>query len=504
MAALIALLMGAIAATGAPPSFAATSGIPLPPFHECPTVGGSASCQILLVVNADNTVSVYGDTAVGTYDGADDTLVGIRNESSSAVHAVTVSGPGSALAGFDGDGLCAYVSDARCPYGSTGYEGPGVTFVTDPASTDRVEVNLGQTGLAPQASTYFSLEGALTSAVVTAVRGHLDGSSDVQCAALYFLGAAGSGQDTSQAGVGQGMGPQVYSAFSRLQSVVGAGRSVEGHALGYAAAPVSTLAGSPSLYFNSISVGVLLAKSTLRLHRMECPAQHIVLAGYSQGAMVMHRVLQDLVAAGDFETLRRIDGVLLIADGDRVTWDRTTNWGSATPLGQGIGQFFPSISGSRDTKFPAYLQNRVHRICNRLDPVCDELETASLAATIAFRLKIHTGYTGQAPLLNAADAVAHEVRTTPAPSAGLADLSAQAGVPYSYKLSADLDSSFSPEWRLVAPSTLPPGWTLAPDGTVTGTTNYVGTWTSQVEVRSTILGVTGDWIPATVSWTISA
>src|SRR5262245_38998156 len=74
---------------------AATNQIPLPPFHECPAVGASPSCKILLVVNPDSTVSVYGDPSVGDYDGGDDTLVGIWNTSTTPVNAVTVSGAGS-------------------------------------------------------------------------------------------------------------------------------------------------------------------------------------------------------------------------------------------------------------------------------------------------------------------------------------------------------------------------------------------------------------------------
>jgi hypothetical protein len=116
-------------------------------------------------------VTVYSDDTVGDYDGADDTLVGIWNNSSSSVDAVTVTGPGSSLAGFDGDGLCTYIS---CTWPApTGYEGPQNTFTTDPSNLDSAEVDFSG-GLAPGASTYFSLEGTLTSASLTARQGHLN------------------------------------------------------------------------------------------------------------------------------------------------------------------------------------------------------------------------------------------------------------------------------------------------------------------------------------------
>src|SRR5947209_2316964 len=94
---------GTAASTVVRAASASPSSVPLPPFAECPTVNASPSCEILIVVNPDSTVSVWGDPSVGPYDGGDDTLVGIVNESSAAVDAVTVTGPGSGLGLLDGD-----------------------------------------------------------------------------------------------------------------------------------------------------------------------------------------------------------------------------------------------------------------------------------------------------------------------------------------------------------------------------------------------------------------
>ena len=129
-----------------------------PPFTQCPKVGASDSCEILLVVSADRSVSVLGDPSVGPYDGGDDTLVGIQNDSSSEVDAITVTGPGSDLSGFDGDGICTYTfsGDSYCsslPSGSTGYEGPDTSFVTDPSVPDSAEVDFASGGLGPSQHT---------------------------------------------------------------------------------------------------------------------------------------------------------------------------------------------------------------------------------------------------------------------------------------------------------------------------------------------------------------
>jgi hypothetical protein len=120
---------------------------------------------------------------VGPFDGSDDTLVGIVNNSTSAVDAVTVSGPGSGLSLFDGDGICsgdygAWDGSAGCPYGPTGYEGPGTSYVTSQSLPDSAEVDFTG-GLTPGQTTYFSLEGALVAAQVTAREGGLSANGSI-------------------------------------------------------------------------------------------------------------------------------------------------------------------------------------------------------------------------------------------------------------------------------------------------------------------------------------
>lgn len=148
-----------------------------PPFSQCPAIGSSPSCEILLMVNQDNSITVLNDSSVGTFDGNDDTLIGIVNGSSSAVKAITVSGPGSGLSGLDGDGICSgsygiWPGSTGCPYGPTGYEGPGTSLVTKASLPDTAEVDFAG-GLMPGKSAYFSLEGALATAKLTAREGRL-------------------------------------------------------------------------------------------------------------------------------------------------------------------------------------------------------------------------------------------------------------------------------------------------------------------------------------------
>lgn len=148
-------------------SKAATAQAPTPPpFAQCPAVGASPGCGILIVVNADGSTTVLGDPAVGPYDGGDDTLVGVQNNLGSPVTGLKLS---STLGIFDldGDGICSGFSPGPtgCPFGPTGYEGPGTTFSSTSSTVGNV---LFTGGLAPGATAYFGLESVVQAAQLLA------------------------------------------------------------------------------------------------------------------------------------------------------------------------------------------------------------------------------------------------------------------------------------------------------------------------------------------------
>jgi hypothetical protein len=152
------------------PSARSASLAPEPPFTQCPAVGQDTSCGILIVIDTDGSLRVFYDPSQGPYDGIEDTLVGVVNNSSKTVLSIPLYGGGD-IFGFDGDGICGIDPNsdpnnpmpfdprpAGCPFGPTGYEGPGVTLT--PADAFTGTVSFGK-GLAPGASAYFSLEDAI-------------------------------------------------------------------------------------------------------------------------------------------------------------------------------------------------------------------------------------------------------------------------------------------------------------------------------------------------------
>jgi hypothetical protein len=127
-----------------------------PPFTQCPPVGADTSCAILIVVS-DKAVNVYSDLSQGPFDGIEDTLIGVQNNSSGTLFSLPLSSP-QPIFSFDGDGLCTFIA---CSWPDpTTYEGPGVSFSGISGDQTSGIVNF-PSGLGSGQSTYFSLELAI-------------------------------------------------------------------------------------------------------------------------------------------------------------------------------------------------------------------------------------------------------------------------------------------------------------------------------------------------------
>jgi hypothetical protein len=147
------------------------SGTPSPPFRECPAIGADQSCGILIYVTSSGA-TVLSDPSQGPYDGGDDTLVGVVNASGKAISSLSLSS-NTGIFGFDGDGICTYSgwpAQSGCPYGPTGYEGPGTQLDGNGGDSGTVVFTnkLSQGGVA-----YVGLENALTTADLANPNGYV-------------------------------------------------------------------------------------------------------------------------------------------------------------------------------------------------------------------------------------------------------------------------------------------------------------------------------------------
>jgi hypothetical protein len=140
------------------------------PFPHSPDAGATG-CNVVITINANGTTSVVVKDAT-PYENSEDVLVGVVNNSASAVPSINLSGSG--IFGLEGDGICIYtfVGSSYCtPSQVAGtdpgdYYGPNTTFTITDANTGRVNFT---TPLATGGSTYFSLEGVPSANLIITV-----------------------------------------------------------------------------------------------------------------------------------------------------------------------------------------------------------------------------------------------------------------------------------------------------------------------------------------------
>src|SRR5437879_6428000 len=101
---------------------------------QCPAVGADTGCGTVITIT--DTGAKVSHTGQGPYDNIEDTLVGMINNSSQPIHAMQLRSAFLIFA-LDGDGICGAdpftgqpfnPRPPGCPFGPTGYEGPGVSF----------------------------------------------------------------------------------------------------------------------------------------------------------------------------------------------------------------------------------------------------------------------------------------------------------------------------------------------------------------------------------------
>jgi hypothetical protein len=73
-------------------------------YPQCPAVFNDTGCQFLVTVT-DSGITVAEDPVQGPYEGADDALIGIQNNSSHAITSIPLSAENN-LYGFESDGIC--------------------------------------------------------------------------------------------------------------------------------------------------------------------------------------------------------------------------------------------------------------------------------------------------------------------------------------------------------------------------------------------------------------
>jgi PEP-CTERM motif len=142
----------------------------------CPNINGVTTCNVVITAGPGGSF-VTTVPNPNPYDGSDDNLVGIINNSGSTITSLSFvgSGKGGGLFAFDLDGLQSYVPGAGGAPDGTGYGGKvSSTANSDPAGANDFFTNIhttsvfddsgtvvfGANGIPNGGSAYFSLESA--------------------------------------------------------------------------------------------------------------------------------------------------------------------------------------------------------------------------------------------------------------------------------------------------------------------------------------------------------
>jgi Cutinase len=213
--------------------------------------------------------------------------------------------------------------------------------------------------------------------------------ADPGCPDVHWIGAAGSGQRDGDLTADAGMGPTVYQSLLDLQrEVVRDGRTMSAEAVEYPATAVPEEGGLMDWagFMSSVDAGTAALGAQYAAFVQRCPTTKVVLAGYSQGAMVVHRNLHALGASPN------LAAALLIADGDRLPEDTTINIGSVTTVpgaGKGVAQDWPILAHTPQM-LPVHIGSRTISVCDLGDAVCDYDPDAEEVSPVA--TAIHTSY----------------------------------------------------------------------------------------------------------------
>ena len=138
----------------------------------CSTAFPVQSCGVTITITgASGHLTATIAKTGGPYDGVEDQLVGITNNSSVAVGAIILNAPassGESLFQFDGDGPCVFFGTSGCnPTDPFDYEGPNNTFlgISSDFTTGKVLFTAPTRGGTAGVSTWFALENTPTTVV---------------------------------------------------------------------------------------------------------------------------------------------------------------------------------------------------------------------------------------------------------------------------------------------------------------------------------------------------
>ncbi len=332
-----------------------------------------------------------------------------------------------------------------------------------------------------------------------------------RCADVLVVGADGNAERPAP---GLTFGRSVETFYRRYVELShGSAWSVAGRRVAFTGRPVSALKESPRAtgpaarvvtrasvdrWLAGTATGVQRAVALLRQQASACPQQQLVLAGYSQGASVLHRALLSL--AGDRALVSRVTAVVLLGDGDRARRTAATSLRGAPAASRlGAGAVWLRASRVADLPRPGWTVP-VWQVCTQGDAVCDLGSTR-----IARALALHTNYwrgAAASQVTAAAAQVWARTQLHPKPATDPFPVTADLGTPVTSQLPVDVAprSAGFVRWSAGA---MPPGLVLDSHGVLSGIPTRVGTWRVPYTVSSAQSAEFARRVPGTLEVTVT-
>ncbi|MCA4995157.1 cutinase family protein [Tsukamurella tyrosinosolvens] len=214
-----------------------------------------------------------------------------------------------------------------------------------------------------------------------------------RCDDIRVIAAAGSGEldDVRDRLAYSSTGKYGHATFINLATDAGnakSGRFVTREYVAYRAHKVPEAPNQVEPFIKSLESGRNIALAQVQKYLNSCGSKaKVMIFGYSQGAMVMHHVLNRL--GND----PRIIGSVLVADGMRTPADSTIHLGSARNDSLGGYGIAPAHQVVVD-KFAPSAGGRIISVCDSEDPVCDTLPGTETLRRIDKnkRTNVHSNY----------------------------------------------------------------------------------------------------------------
>lgn len=364
------------------------------------------------------------------------------------------------------------------------------------------------------------------------------------CRDVYFVAARGSGQPYTGDLSGSPELMTVHQGMVGVLASAGSHPDIEVHQLTYPAPSVELLGSGLDLrnldqarrrflrhnlpsYLAQERRGERELLTYLRQILATCAGTgkrpKVVLAGYSQGAMVVHNVLQALDERDATARIDLIAGSVLIADPERMPSSQVLNFGTA-PVSGAIGQIEGSygacpaldllpenvscVARGPSQEIPRRFLPSTVSICDAGDVVCDTGSLAVINTVEGYTTAVNTGIFIHTDChfycsTSARNAGGYVARKLLALGVGLAPLevatqtlpTATAGALYTATLNAQ-GGALPYTWSVTGGS-LPPGLALSADGTINGTPTTAGSYVMTVAVTD-LVGRTST-APATIT-----